>query len=404
MQATVDGLVRYAGRFHALVGETHHVASPLGAWLLVALTAPGTTGSARQQLEQALGTDPDTAADLAERLLAHPHPLVHSAAALWHRAAVAGRGLDSWLAALPPQMATGAMPDQAALDAWARDNTLGLIDSFPGQVDPEVTLILATALATQVSWQLPFDLVPAARLGPGGAWASLLREAMYTVEGFGHDVYIAADEQIGAVAVHVAEAIPAEEPYAGLRVVSVIADHAVPAAEVLAAAHRVALGRGSVRRSLFDLPLGESPLWTIAELPGDGGPPEWCGAVLPAWSARSDHELSRPEYGMLAAADAIGQLLRLGKLPFEARQSAMARFHRTGFEAAAITSMAAGRGGLPPPAPVRREAELRFGHPYAVVAVASQWLPQPDGRRAPGPWDELPVFSAWVVEAEEPGE
>ncbi|MBO0869863.1 MAG: hypothetical protein J2P15_14985, partial [Micromonosporaceae bacterium] len=228
-----------------------------------------------------------------------------------------------------------------------------------------------------------------------------LREAMAAWEGDGHDAYIATDEQVGEVAVHVAEAASAATPLAGLRVVSVIAGDGVPAADVLAAAHRVALG-SPARRSLFDLPLGDTPLWTVSELPGGWGPPESCGAVLPAWSARSDHELDRPGYGMVAAADAISQLLRLGNLPFAARQSAMARFHRTGFEAAAVTALVQ-PGGAPLEEPtVRRVAELRFAHPYAVVAVTSQWLIGPAGRRIAGPWHGLPVFSAWVAEVEEP--
>jgi hypothetical protein len=32
-------LARYAERFHAELGDGHHVASPLGAWLLLALAA-----------------------------------------------------------------------------------------------------------------------------------------------------------------------------------------------------------------------------------------------------------------------------------------------------------------------------------------------------------------------------
>jgi hypothetical protein len=39
----------------------------------------------------------------------------------------------------------------------------------------------------------------------------------------------------------------------------------------------------------------------------------------------------------------------------------------------------------------RREAELRFDHPYAVVATAA----------GAGPWAGLPVFSAWVTEPED---
>jgi hypothetical protein len=41
-----------------------------------------------------------------------------------------------------------------------------------------------------------------------------------------------------------------------------------------------------------------------------------------------------------------------------------------------------------------RTAELRFGHPYAVVAVATDW-----GTR--GPWHGLPVFSAWVAQPQD---
>ena len=38
---------------------------------------------------------------------------------------------------------------------------------------------------------------------------------------------------------------------------------------------------------------------------------------------------------------------------------------------------------------------LRFGHPYAVVAVTT------DPTGGAGPWHGLPVFSAWVSEPEE---
>jgi len=39
IDALADALTAYAGRFHAAVGPRHHVASPLGAWLLLALVA-----------------------------------------------------------------------------------------------------------------------------------------------------------------------------------------------------------------------------------------------------------------------------------------------------------------------------------------------------------------------------
>ena len=47
-----------------------------------------------------------------------------------------------------------------------------------------------------------------------------------------------------------------------------------------------------------------------------------------------------------------------------------------------------------------RTAELRFGHPYAVVAVARPGTTATAAR----PWSalaRLPVFSAWVAKADE---
>ncbi|MGK5523163.1 hypothetical protein ACSNN9_27915, partial [Micromonospora sp. URMC 107] len=171
-------LARYADRLHAVIGDGHHVASPLGAWLLLALAAPAAAGPTRATLEEVLGVDVDTAATAAGALLAAPHPLVPSATALWHRPGVETAGLDGWRAGLPGSTATGALPDQAGLDAWAREHTLGLIEAFPLTVTPQVLLVLASALATRVSWVDPFEVAPADALGSGSAWAGGLRRAL----------------------------------------------------------------------------------------------------------------------------------------------------------------------------------------------------------------------------------
>ncbi len=165
-------LARYARRLHALAGPRHHVASPLGAWLLLALCAPAGDGQDDIALNATLGCRPGAAAELAASLLADPHPLVPAAAAVWHQKQVSGT-LARWLAGLPPQVQTGPLTTQAELDSWARRHTLGLIDRFPID-DPSVHLLVATVLATRVSWQRPFDLAPAAALGPSSPWAGRL--------------------------------------------------------------------------------------------------------------------------------------------------------------------------------------------------------------------------------------
>ena len=148
------------------------------------------------------------------------------------------------------------------------------------------------------------------------------------------------------------------------------------------------------RRSLYDLPLGDTPLWTLREetVRTFQTREEHVEAVLPCWSAESRHDLTPAALGFAVAATAVRDLARAPGLRYDAVQSAAARYGRYGFEAAAVTAFAMATG-LPPEG-VRRTAQLRFGHPYAVVAVATD-------ERPGGPWHGLPVFSAWVAEPEE---
>lgn len=402
-----DCLAGYARRLHAVFGDRHHVASPLGAWLLLALCGPAAAGADRDALSGVLGCDVETAARLAAGLLARPHPVVAAAAALWTQpGAPPPAGFDNWRAGLPPAVQTGDLPGQAELDAWARDHTFGLIDRFPLQVDPAAFLVLATALATKVSWERPFDLTRAADLGHGSPWARRVRTVLRTPDpaGSAHRQFIAITPETGDVAVHLAQARD------GLLVASVAAAADAPCADVLAVAQRIGTAcaaadggdDGVPRRRLADLPLGEAPLWRIREetVHGISGADRYT-AVLPAWTAHSTQSLTAPELGFGAAVRAIA-----GGVPWDAAQAAMARYSRTGFEAAAVTGvalMAAMPGGMVR----RRAAELRFAHPYAAVAVAVGR--DADGGGAADPWRGVPVFSAWVADPQdaaddEPGE
>jgi hypothetical protein len=392
-------VARYASRLHDVIGYDHHVASPLGAWLLLALCGPASDGANRTALIDALGCDIDAAASVAADLLAHPHPLVAAAAAVWH---APGSVSDQWLTGLPAQVTQASrIPAQPELDAWARHHTFGLIDRFPITVDPAVYLILANALATKVSWQCPFDLTAGRTLGQESPWAQRLARVLRVPRHDGHSALIATTARAGDVAIHVAAA------RGGLIVASVAAAPQVAPADVMAAAHELAIahatGQPVLRRSLFELPLGDGPAWTIREEPPADGADERCDAVLPAWSANSTHDLFDPVLGFAAAAASLA--VHKGD-PWEAKQGAMARYSRTGFEAAAVTAMAIRLSMRLPSRSLMRIAELRFGHPYAVVAIT---VDQPGGRPGghtgpglePGPWHGVPVFSAWVADPEE---
>ncbi|MBM0279506.1 hypothetical protein [Micromonospora tarensis] len=89
-------LAGYARRLHATAGDRHHVASALGAWLLLAVGAaaaadadPSTEDPAAEELAHALGTDVTSAAEVARALLDAPA----SAGRVRHRAlAPTGQG------------------------------------------------------------------------------------------------------------------------------------------------------------------------------------------------------------------------------------------------------------------------------------------------------------------------
>lgn len=402
----ITAVARYAQRLHEAAGERHHVASPLGAWLVLALCGPASSGAARAELAEVLGLDVDQAAAAASGLLSAPHPLVAAAAGVWRREDVATEALSKWLAGLPGTVDTGTLAGQADLDDWARRSTLGLIEKFPLELTAETMLVLATALATKISWDQPFDVAPASALGPHSAWAGTLSGVLRTPQqSRGHTQFIATADPAGEVAVHTAWARD------GLLVTSVAALPGVPAADVLAAAcqlaSRIATGWPVARRSLFTLPLGPAPLWEITEqqvqTTSPDGREERCTAVLPAWSADSTHDLSgHPGLGFGAAAAALASLAGLDQFAYEARQAAVARYSRTGFEAAAVTALSVAMSMPRFRTGVLRTAELRFGQPYAVVAVTTD---PDDGVEYRTPkasrWRGLPVFSAWITQPED---
>jgi len=405
--ALADALAAYAGRFHAAVGPRHHVASPLGAWLLLALVAAAdeaggpadrtrtaaadagpTTGAesdvaagaaaeaagrgAAESLAEALGMPTEAAVRHARELLDHPHPAVAAATAAWTRDAPSAAA--RWLAALPASVERGPVPTQDAADAWARRHTFDMIDHFPLTLDHTVLCVLANALATRISWTHPFTTTGS------DAFRSDWRERVATVlrtPDRGHMCAIARHPVAGEIGVHRAHA-------EGLAVTSVVAAPHVPTDVVLAAAHDAARDRVE-HLSLADLPLGDGPAWTVAESTGTG---DRVSAVLPAWSAISEHDLRAPSFGFGAAAAVLARLFDAAE--WDATQAATARYHREGFEAAAVTAVAVRMSFRPPGK--RREAELRFDHPYAVVATAT----------GDGPWAGLPVFSAWVTDPEPP--
>jgi hypothetical protein len=414
------------GRLPALVGsyacsvssavlDQHRedsVSSALGVWLLLAACAPAAVGAERAALEDALGCPAEEASRLLAAFIADPPPALHAAIALWAAVGDATEALAAWTRSLPDAVESGFMPSQAEANAWAERETLGLIRTFPLEINGQTRILLASALATKVAWEVPFAVHPAAEhWAPGSPWRSAVSRVLWDDNAEGRAM-IARTDAAGLVAVHCAVATE------GLTVVSVSAAPSVDRAAVLAAAREVAdgvcgeWGRGAC--SLWDLPLGAGHSWEISEreVPVFVAEPHLervAGVALPAWWVQEKLDLTRsPAFGTGPALETLRRLI--GPRPddqCEATQAAVASFTRYGFEAAAVTALGIRTAAALRPRghSVERIAVLRFDHPYAAVAIAGRPVgsSQPSVEEPGGvAFSGLPLFSAWVHEPIEP--
>lgn len=419
--STAALITKYGQSFNRMFTTDHSVASPLGVWLLLALAAPATEGSQRAALEAQLGTSAADAAERATQLLSTDHPAVGCAFAVWAHQQLLNTKWDIWSSGLPPAVECGPMPDQGAADHWTSTHSKNLIKEFPVTLFPELTLpledddvatalVLASVLATAVTWTHPFTLVPGSDLeGPFGRLVTHALAAHGT-----HSCLLVDTQAAGLVGVHSVDTVD------GLAVISVIAAPDIPADAVHNAAGQVAAllagaGAHAHRVSLFDVPLGDGAAWTVSEgwekrygVRTDRA--EEVSAVLAPWSADSEHDiLAAP--GIPEVLPALEAMVRWESLPggfvaeFEAKQVATAKYSRTGFTAAAVTALAMSvklGSALVSNTVLTRRATIRFNRPYAVIAVARNEAVDVERRRgirnmgAPD-WANIPVFCAWVA-------
>ena len=203
------------------------------------------------------------------------------------------------------------------------------------------------------------------------------------------------------MAVHLARA------RGGLLVGSVIAaDEGVAPSNVLDVAHEIVTAEaqtfGSTTHiSLFDLPLGDGPLWSLTEeavqTKAHDGREERLMTVLPAWSAETELDLRDESLGFAAAARTLADAFENPGWQFSARQTAVARYSAIGFEAAAVTGLIMSMSATVLRPGARRVARVRFARPYAVVAAACDGRNGRSDQPTPSVWRGLPIFSAWVT-------
>ncbi len=377
---------RWAARAPAAAPGT--VLSAAGVWPLLALLADGAEGPARAELEEALGIPAEGAAAAARELLAALADVrgLRAATGLWTRAGLPLE--EDWSAKLPAgargRLTGDPDADAEALDAWASDRTGGLIERMPVCLDKSSLLVLASALTLRLRWIQPFEEAYGEPFD--GPWAGrpvrmLLRSTSLL------DRVGVAQGPSGAVTL--LEVVGA----AGVDVHLALGEAGAPVGDTLTTAI-AAVTRALPATGASLLPDGSpGPGLAVATVAAYSPEPRLDIATA-AFEIRSEQDLLDHArlFGLETATDRDhGHFPGVSCQPLaiaSARQSAMARFHAEGFEAAAVTALGAVGAGCAPTRPRyrARRAEVRFDRPFGFLAVhrtsrlvlAAGWVAEPE--------------------------
>ncbi|NEA31068.1 serpin family protein [Streptomyces sp. SID13031] len=365
------------------------VVSGLGVWPLLALLSTAADEPGRSELAEAAGVDAVAGAAKAVELMAAVDSAadLHAALGVWvHEQLKLSESFDSVVpAALSGTLTGDSASDKAKLDAWATEHTDGLIREMPLDVTPDLAVVLASALSLRTTWVEPFtEQVKRQNDGPwsGGSWHWLER----------------TDRELDAVRV-----------YDGLTVVTVQGDADV---DVLLGIGDAEAAQGDVLAGLLAASVASGGLGGLGglELVDQGEPGQEVAPgvtigktasaaaevklSLPSFSVEVEHDLlaSREVFGLSTVTSAPrggGHFSAISPEPLvvgQARQTVLARFFATGFEAAAVTAVGLMRAAMV--VPKTRRLEVSLDRPFAFVAV----------HRA----SRLPVVAGWIAEPTEP--
>ena len=375
VRAVNDLTTRWARSLPA--GNT--VVSGLGLWPLLALLATGADEPGRSELAAAAGVDAANGSTDAIRLIEaiEGSADLHAALGVWVSEQLKlAESFDAVMPAPLVGMLTGnPAVDKPKLDAWAAEHTDDLIREMPLELDPDVLLVLASALLLRTTWVRPFT--EQVRRVPDGPWAG----SWHWLE--------RVDSDLDAV-----------RRYGDLTVVTVQGDADV---DVL-----LGIGDDDVLAGLLE----------AAGRPNDGvpgsrlidedepGPGLRIGQTtsarpdlklaLPSFSVEVEHDLmeSRELFGLTTVTSDPGEhghFSALSPTPLrvgQAKQKVLARFFATGFEAAAVTAMAMTRAAMI--TTKQRRLEVALDRPFAFTAVLRE--------------SRLPIVAGWVETPTQPGD
>ncbi|WP_327302646.1 serpin family protein [Streptomyces sp. NBC_01298] len=387
--STVEAVNRLTARWAARSADAHAaegtVFTAAGLWPLLALLADGADGPARTELQEALGIPADTAAEAARELLTALDGVrgLRAATGLWAR-----RDLpleEAWSARLPAgtraTLTGDEDTDRKALDAWAAERTDGLVEKMPVEVGPHVELVLASALALHLTWEQPFSerqVRPA--LGP---WRERRLRGLAVTHAFPQRIRVARGPSGPVTLLRVPGALGAD-------VHLLLGEPGAAPGEVLTTG--IAEVTGALSSSTAaELPDGAAGPGLSLSTVDSTSPEPVVRICTVAFDIRAEHDLLRRAelFGLSSAAAGPGHFPGISAVPLavgSARQSAVARFHAEGFEAAAVTAVGMFRGARVVPTHRARQAAFDVDRPFGFLAVDREsglvlfagWITDPD--------------------------
>jgi len=373
--------------------EGNSVVSGLGLWPLLAILATAADEPGRAELAAAAGLPADQGSRQALALIQaiDGSADLHAALGVWVSEQLKlAETFDSVMPAPLVGMLTGqSAVDKAKLDAWASEHTNDLIREMPVQLDPDVMLVLASALSLRTTWVRPFT--EKIRRVPDGLWAG----SWHWLE--------RVDRNLDSVRRY-------EHPAAAwLSVVTVEGDADV---DVLLGIGQPQVARADVLAGLLDVavrPADGVPGSALIEQAEPGAQVAPGVTVVQTTESRPDLKLTLPSFNVEVEHDLLqlgelfglstvssvpgtsGHFSAISPMPLaigQAKQKVLARFFATGFEAAAVTAMAMTRAAMV--TRHERRLEVALEQPFAFAAVLRE--------------SRLPIVAGWVATPTEPGD
>lgn len=373
----------FSEKFHKAFPEEHRIASPLGAWCLLAFVAAN-DANAKPEVIKNLGCSPAEAKTILTALLKEKPAVVSLAVNSWLApGAAGGEGFVKWSESVKDlHTANVGIPQKEELNDWVSTESLGLIEDFPVSIDPDNFIALfATVIATDIKWDVPLDVITHKSMETAWGIEKCLIDRKENV------AHIHRDSMHGDFAVHCGTTGEKD-----LNVYSVIAlSDNVSEADTMAVARSIATGHfKSV--ALSELPLGESENGTLAirELKYADKTDDVFTTVLPAWKSSNTFDLLPVDLGFGQSVERFVGSAR--NIDIDVKQVTVAEYNAVGFKAAALTYMMVSRSAAMPTGVKALNAIITFNRPYAVVATVNTNNPA---------WNSVPVFDGWITEAVE---